>query len=82
MIFAGAALLAIVAPANAQYFAPFGGPGMLSAPEAASGTIAAAAAHGAAQQQQCVPRAVGRDGPRGMCIFGPDTPQPQRKTQR
>ena len=73
-----AATFTFVVAAKAQYLAPFGGPGLLTTPEAASGAIGGAAARGAAQQQQCSPRAVGRDGPRVECIFGPATPQTRR----
>ena len=61
--FAVAALLATVAPAAAQYGAPFGmpfgGSGLLTSPEAASGALWAGAAHSAAQQQQCLQTATG-----------------------
>ena len=78
MICAGAALLAIVSPANAQYFTPFGGPGMLTTPEAASGAIGAGAAHSVAQQQRCQQMVVGRDGPRTLCLPGSSAPAPHR----
>ena len=77
MICAAAALLAAVAPAKAQFFAPFGGPGMLSAPEAASGAIGAGAAHSADQQQQCTQSVVGRGGVQTICP-GPATSEPHR----
>ena len=78
MICAAAALLAIVSPAEAQFFATFGGPGMLTAPEAASGAIGAGAAHSAAQQQQCVQTVVGRGGVQTMCPPNSAPPQPHR----
>ena len=57
-------LALIAAPASAQFLAPFGGPGMLAAPEAASGAIGAGAANSAATQQQCTQTFNGREGPR------------------
>ena len=62
-----AALMLVSAPASAQFLAPFGGPGMLAAPEAASGAIGAGAAHSAATQQQCTQTFNGREGPRTVC---------------
>jgi len=62
----GATLLATVGPASAQFGVPFGGPGMLTAPEAVSGAIGAGAAH-SVQPQQCQQTFAGRDGPRTVC---------------
>jgi hypothetical protein len=74
-----AALLATVAPAAAQYGAPFGTPfggsGLLTAPEAAGSGYGA----GAAQQQQCLQAATGRDGPRGLCLNGSEQPPPPHR---
>lgn len=77
MIYAAAALLAFAAPAKAQIFMPFGGPGMLTAPEAASGAIGAGAAHSAAQQQQCIQSVVGRGGVQTLCAPN-SAPPPHR----
>jgi hypothetical protein len=66
----GATLLAMAGPASAQFGVPFGGPGMLAAPEAVSGAIGAGAAHSSAQQQQqqqCQQVFAGREGPRTVC---------------
>jgi hypothetical protein len=75
---AAAALLATVAPAGAQYGAPFGTPfgggALLTSPEAAGSAYGA----GAAQQQQCMQTANGRDGPRGLCLNGGQPPPPRR----
>ena len=78
MIGAAAALLAFGAPAEAQFYAPFGGPGMLTAPEAASGAIGAGAARSADQQQQCSQSVAGRGGIQTICPGVSPTPQPQR----
>jgi hypothetical protein len=78
MICGAAALLATVFPAQAQFYAPFGGPGMLTSPEAASGAIGAGAARSATQQEQCPQTATGRDGPRGLCVGGYPAPDPRR----
>jgi hypothetical protein len=79
IICVGATLLAMAGPASAQFGVPFGGPGMLAAPEAVSGAIGAGAAHSARQQQECQQTYAGRDGPRTVC--SPPTsagPKPQR----
>jgi hypothetical protein len=76
MIYVGAALLAAISPAAAQYGVPFGGPGMLTSPEAVSGALGASAAH-SAQQQQCQQTFVGREGPRTVCA-----PQTESRPQR
>jgi hypothetical protein len=78
MVCAAAAMLAAAAPAKAQMFAPFGGPGMLTAPEAASGAIGAGAAHSAAQQQQCIQSVVGRGGVQTVCPSYSAPPPPHR----
>ena len=78
MIFALAAWLTTVAGADAQFGVPFGGPGLITSPEAVSGAIGASAAHGAAQQQNCIASTNGRDGPRGLCVNGQPTPPPRR----
>jgi hypothetical protein len=74
-----AALLATVAPAAAQYGAPygmpFGGSGLLTSPEAAGSGYGA----GAAQQQQCLQSANGRDGPRGLCLSNSPPPPPPHR---
>jgi hypothetical protein len=72
-----AALLSTVAPVKAQFYGPFGGAGMLTAPEAASGAIGAGAANGAAQSQRCTQMATGRDGPRGLCLDASPPPDPR-----
>jgi len=78
MICAAAALLAVAAPAKAQMFMPFGGPGMLTTPEAASGAIGAGAAHSAAQQQQCIQSLAGRGGIQTICPPNSASPPPHR----
>ena len=77
MIYVGAALLATLGPARAQFGVPFGGPGLLTSPEAVSGAIGAGVAH-SAQQQQCQQSFAGRDGVRTTC----SPPVPQRTPQR
>ena len=77
MIYVGAALLAMAVPARAQFGVPFGGPGMLTSPEAVSGAIGAGVAH-SAQQQQCQQTYAGRDGVRTTC----SQPAPERTPQR
>ncbi|MDE3175550.1 MAG: hypothetical protein KGM15_05495 [Pseudomonadota bacterium] len=72
-------LTLICAPARAQFMAPFGGPGVLSAPEAASGAIGAGAANSAAAQQQCTQTFNGREGPRTTCAGQPAQPRPARR---
>jgi hypothetical protein len=67
MICAAAAVLAAIGPASAQFGVPFGGPGLLTSPEAISGAIGAGAAHSAQQQQQCRQVFAGREGPRTVC---------------
>ena len=67
MICVGAALLATVGPASAQFGVPFGGPGLLTSPEAISGAIGAGAAHSAREQQDCQTTYAGREGPRTVC---------------
>jgi hypothetical protein len=62
----GAMLLATLTPARAQYGAPFGGAGMLTSPEAASGAFGAGAAHSTVQQQ-CYQRPQGRGGAQTVC---------------
>ena len=69
----------ISAPARAQFLAPFGGPGMLSAPEAASGAIGAGAANSAATQQQCTQTFNGREGPRTVCANQSAPSRPARR---
>jgi hypothetical protein len=70
----------LCAPAKAQFAAPFGGgPGVLTAPEAASGAIGAGAAQSARTQQQCTQMATGRDGPRGLCLPNAAPPEPRRR---
>lgn len=74
------ALMALAAPAQAQFVAPFGGPGLLTSPEVVSGAIGASAAQSAAQQQQpqCTTIYAGRSGPQSVC--GPEpTPAPRPK---
>jgi hypothetical protein len=78
MIGAAAALLALGAPAEAQFYAPFGSPGMLTAPEAASGAIGAGVAQSTIQQRQCSQLAVGRGGVQTICPGNPSTPPPHR----
>ena len=78
MICAAAALLALGAPAKAQFYAPFGGPGILTAPEAASGAIGAGAARSADQQQQCSQSLAGRGGVQTICPDAPSNTQPHR----
>ncbi len=78
MICAATALLALGVPAQAQFYAPFGGPGMLTAPEAASGAIGAGAARSADQQQQCSQSVVGRGGVQTICPGTPANSQPHR----
>jgi len=75
-----AALLALVAPAQAQFYAPFGVPGGLTVPEVASGAIGAGAANSAAQQQQqqCSQTVVGRGGLQTMCPTNMARPKPHR----
>jgi len=77
MIYVGAALLAMAVPARAQFGVPFGGPGMLTSPEAISGAIGAGAAR-SAQPQQCQQTFAGREGPRTTC----SPPAPERTPQR
>lgn len=78
MICLGLSLAA--APAQAQFAAPFGGGGVLTAPEAASGAFGAGAAHSLQQQQQqCTSMATGRDGPRGVCAPSAQPSQPARR---
>jgi hypothetical protein len=72
------ALLAATVPESAQFGAPFGLPGALTVPEAASGAIGAGAAHSLQQQQHCQQTYAGRDGPRTVC--SPSAP-PQRTPQ-
>ena len=67
LIGVGALMLIGVAPAKAQFAAPFGAPGILTTPEFPSGAIGAGAANSAATQQQCVNVGGGRDGPRYQC---------------
>ena len=74
MICAAAAVLTVIGPASAQFGVPFGGPGLLTSPEAISGAIGAGAAHSAREQQQCQQTYAGRDGPRTVC--SPSTPGP------
>ena len=64
-----ALILAGAAPARAQYGAPFGGPGIWTAPEVAGGALGAGAANTAAQQQQqqCATVYSGRSGPQYQC---------------
>jgi len=78
LIFVCAALSSAISPAEAQFMAPFGGPGFLTAPEAASGAIGAGAGHSVDAQQQCQQNAVGRDGPRSYCQPYPAPPDPRR----
>ena len=78
MMCVAAALLALGAPAKAQFYAPFGGPGMLTAPEAASGAIGAGAARSADQQQQCTQSPVGRGGVQTICPGASENTQPRR----
>jgi hypothetical protein len=54
--------------AHGQFGVPFGGPALLTSPEAASGAIGAGAAQGVARQQDCLNVGVGRDRPRGPCV--------------
>ena len=77
VICVGAALLAAVGPAHAQFGVPFGGSGMLTAPEAVSGAFGAGAAH-SAQQQQCQTVYSGREGPRTVCSPSAQTPASRR----
>jgi hypothetical protein len=75
----GATLLATAGPASAQFGVPFGGPGLLTSPEAISGAIGAGAAHSAQQQQQCQQIYAGREGPRTVCSPSQSSgPTPQR----
>jgi len=79
MIGAAATLLALVAPATAQMYAPFGAPGVLTVPEVASGAIAGAANSAAQQQQhQCTQTVVGRGGLQTMCPTDMARPKPHR----
>jgi hypothetical protein len=72
-----AALLAIVAPAQAQMFLP-GGPGVLSLPESASGAVGAGAGH-SAEPQECVQTMNGRAGPHTQCAPDPERSEPRPK---
>jgi hypothetical protein len=74
-----ATLLAMAGPASAQFGVPFGGPGMLTAPEAVSGAIGAGAAHSAREQQQCQQTYAGRDGPRTVCSPGQSSGPPAHR---
>ena len=74
---AAVALLALAAPAKAQFGAPFGAPGMLTTPEIVSGAIGAGAAHSAAQPQ-CTTTYAGRGGPQSVCTPAP-TPEVKPK---
>ena len=70
-------LLTLAGPAQAQFAAPFGGPGFLATPEVVSGALGAGAANSAAQQQ-CSTQFVGRDRPRTVCPESPPPPPPKR----
>jgi hypothetical protein len=78
MIGAAAAFLALGVPAQAQFYAPFGSPGMLTAPEAASGAIGAGVAESTDQQRRCSQQALGRGGVQTICPGAPATPEPRR----
>jgi hypothetical protein len=74
---AGALILAAVLPAKAQYGAPFGSPGVWTAPEVTGGALGAGAANTAAQQQQqqqCTTVYAGRSGPQYQCAQGSSPP--------
>ncbi len=79
MIGVGVVVLSAVAPAEAQFAAPFGAPSYLTVPEAANGAWGAGAANSAATQQQCTPAASGRDGPRGLCLQRNNPSEPPRR---
>jgi hypothetical protein len=73
-VFAVVTLLALVAPARAQFYTPFSAPNMVPPSEAAVGAIGA----GVAQQQQCVQTYSGRGEMATVCPYGSTTPQPHR----
>ena len=65
---------------GAQFGAPFGVPGALTVPEAATGALSAGAANSLRQQQQCQQTFAGRDGPRTICA--PPSPPPMQAPHR